>query len=86
MSDFDAFVFMIGVFVGMVLLTIALVVSGFPGAVSEVGARAVCDSHGLDLDSYDYIGGKSGFEFVKCKPVDPVPVFGVFENIGGDGK
>ena len=84
MSGFDYII--AGILLGVILTFIILTFIGYPEYHFEAGARAVCDSHGLELDSYDYITSSEGFEFVKCKPSEPVPVFGVFENIGGDGK
>ncbi len=85
MSD-SVFPFVFGMVAGIIIFMAALTMLGFPEFHFEAGARAVCESHGLELDSYEYIGSVPGFEFVKCKPVDPVPVFGVFENIGSVGK
>lgn len=83
MSDWLFPSFIIGATFGVLLLTIILLAFGIPNF--EGGARAVCESHGLDLDSYKYISPVDGFEFVKCKPLVPLPESNVFKNIGGSG-
>ena len=74
---------MVSVFIG---IAIGIIFVGlFLPLHWETGARAVCESHDLELDSYEYIGNASGYEFIKCgEEVSKKPEPYVFTNIGGD--
>lgn len=50
--------------------------------IQEVGARAVCDSHGLELADFKYKGYVQGYSVIRCWAEDPSS--SVFRNVGGD--
>jgi len=78
-----ALVFMFGAIVGMFLfLGIDLIIDPV-GPVALSGASAVCESHGLVLDDFEYHRVSRVFEFVKCLE-SPVDNSFYFENIGGN--
>ncbi len=67
-------------FVGCVAMLLFTVIV-FDPIIHEAGARAVCESHGLELDSYEYIGSVPGYSKIRCWDSDPSS--SVFRNVGG---
>lgn len=71
-----------GVFVGFILFGVVNIVVDPLADVALSGASAVCESHGLVLDDFEYHRVSRVFEFVKCLE-SPVDSGFYFENIGG---
>ncbi len=67
----------------MVLFTFVDIIVDPLADVALSGASAVCESHGLVLDDFEYHRVSRVFEFVKCLE-SPVDNSFYFENIGGN--